>query len=116
MNKDGTNDLQLVSAGVGPFAVDASYVYWIDEPMIMVMRANKDGTGDGTLASWVWTTPGKSPPDGTNVYWAGEGTGVMFKCAIGGCGGAPTQLATGLNGPQCTWPSTRRASSGPPPA
>ena len=33
--------------------------------------------------------------DSTNVYWTSPGSGKVLKCAIAGCGGNPTTLATG---------------------
>ena len=70
-----------------------------------------------TLASG--QNPRSIATDGTNVYWANAGTnGTLMKCAVGGCGGAPTMLATtaqslgsaiALDGTSVYW-----ANDGPP--
>lgn len=36
--------------------------------------------------------------DATNVYWAEHGDGKIMKCAVGGCGGAPSVVASNLGG------------------
>ncbi len=44
--------------------------------------------------------------DGINVYWTNVGNGpptandgTVMKCAVGGCGGAPTTIASAQSGP-----------------
>jgi hypothetical protein len=43
-------------------------------------------------------SPAAIAVDATSVYWA-SGDGTVMKCAVGGCGQAPTTLATGQVGP-----------------
>lgn len=37
--------------------------------------------------------------DATNVYWGDSGTGAVWRCAVGGCNDAPTQIASAGSGP-----------------
>jgi len=47
-----------------------------------------DQTGDGIAV------------DSANVYWTNVVAGTVMKCAIGGCGGNPTKVATGQVSPR----------------
>jgi hypothetical protein len=42
--------------------------------------------------------PAQVVVDATNVYWTSYGDGTVSRCAIGGCGLAPTRLASGQDG------------------
>jgi len=94
-------------------ALDANNVYFTDgNPEIgMVLACAKSGCGTAptVLASGL-DAPIAVATDGINVYWTEArpyftarapvtGTGLVRKCAVGGCGNAPTNVATGLNWP-----------------
>jgi hypothetical protein len=81
------------SPGQG-IAVDATSVYWTNGDTV-----GKVSLGGGTL---ITLASGQSAAgiavDATGVYWTNSG-GTVMSCAIGGCGGAPTQLASGESSP-----------------
>jgi hypothetical protein len=93
----------LAASQVRPYslAVDAKNVYWVD---------TTDTTSTGTVLQCplsgcaqpavIATLPPASYPepiavDATDVFWTTQGPqGALAKCAIGGCGGNPTILAS----------------------
>jgi hypothetical protein len=91
-------------------AADAAYVYWTTtdgpEPTSAgtVYRANKDGSAQIALVLG-WPAPNGIAVDDTYVYWtitngaSFPGHPSIARCAIAGCGGTPTVLANGQNGP-----------------
>ena len=89
---DAKSDQSVVVGDGGTDAWDA-----------LTEAALEGGSEVGTLTV---LAPAENPPgpndiaiDSTNVYWI-TGAGAVRKCAVGGCGGAPTTLADGL-GPLC---------------
>ena len=94
-------------------ALDANNVYFTDgNPMIgMIVACAKSGCGPApTVLASALDAPVGITTDGINVYWtetgpdflAGSpvtGTGSVRKCAVGGCGNAPINIATGLTSP-----------------
>jgi hypothetical protein len=100
-------------ADVRQVALDTNNVYFTDgNPEIgMVLACAKSGCGTAptVLASRLYA-PIAVATDGIDVYWteaggyfaAGApvtGTGLVRKCAVRGCGNAPTNVATGLTSP-----------------
>ena len=95
-------------------ALDANNVYFTDGNPLelgMILACAKSGCGSTptVLASGL-DAPIAIATDGINVYWtetgpnfvAGApvtGVGLVRKCAVGGCGNAPTTVATGLTSP-----------------
>ena len=95
-------------------ALDANNVYFTDgnpEQLGMILACAKSGCGatPTVLASGL-DAPTAIATDGINVYWtetgpdvvAGApvtGAGLVRKCAVTGCGNAPTNVATGLTLP-----------------
>jgi hypothetical protein len=94
VGKDGSNLSQIVTGDPGALAVDTNYLYWTDLTANAVYRANKDGSGVVTLAS---ESAGSAIAlDGSNVYWGGDT--MILECAISGCEGIPTTLASNQAG------------------
>ena len=77
----------------------------------MILACAKSGCGaTPTVLAGGLDAPIAIATDGINVYWtevgpdylAGgpvTGTGLVRKCAVTGCGNAPTDVATGLTSP-----------------
>jgi hypothetical protein len=101
------------AADLRQVALDASNVYFTDgNPELgMILACPKAGCGASptVLASGL-NAPIAIATDGLSVYWteAGDdfvggasatGAGLVRKCAVGGCGNAPTDIATGLTSP-----------------
>jgi hypothetical protein len=95
-------------------ALDANNVYFTDGNPLelgMILACAKSGCGTGpTVLARGLDAPIAIATDGINVYWtetgpnfvAGAsvtGVGLVRKCAVGGCGNAPTSVATGLTSP-----------------
>ncbi len=111
---DGCTEAGIVaSLSTAPLAItaDATGVYMIteNENGVSVMRC-----APGGCATWIPTvlasSQGSVPPapgiavDGTNVYWTVQATapgepGDLLACAVGGCNGQPTTLASGQAAP-----------------
>ncbi len=78
-----------------------SQILYIDD----IMQLSKSGGAPVKLA--VGNDVGSLAVDATSVYWTNSvtytgtvaGPGSVAKCAIGGCGGTPTLLASGLSQP-----------------
>jgi hypothetical protein len=95
-------------AGASWIAADSSNVYWAIQHVTgqspdgsidaaVVQCAASGCTTPTTLAAW--TTSGglgveSMAADANNVYWA-TNDGKVLECAVGGCNGSPTQLASG---------------------
>ena len=94
-------------------ALDADNVYFTDgNPEIgMILACPKSGCGaNPTVLVSGLDAPVAIATDGINVYWtetgpnyaAGapvRGVGLVRKCAVGGCGNAPTTIGTGFDDP-----------------
>jgi hypothetical protein len=102
-------DLVTGMAGPSYLAVDASHIYWTnagtgpDYGDGSVMQANLDGSSPIALATAIPFARGIAIDD-QDVYFTsyvakGSTTGTVMRCAIGGCGDAPTVLATGQASP-----------------
>jgi hypothetical protein len=88
-------------------AADSANLYWTN--------GNPAGTGsvfqcakpDCTQTARALATGRNSPrgiaADGTNVYWSEEG---IYRCAVGGCNGAPTLVAPDAGGQAIALDST----------
>jgi hypothetical protein len=110
-----------VSSSYGPagfvsaLTVDANNVYWATEYGVQQCPLQGCVAGAVSLQSITLTDgPVVSPPsivvDASRVYWSLPNTRTIVACAIGGCGGAPTVLATdqmvvglALEGTQLSW-------------
>ena len=95
-------------------ALDANNVYFTDgnpAQLGMILACAKSGCGatPTVLASGL-DAPIAIATDGINVYWTEKGpdfvagapvtgAGLVRKCAVSGCGNAPTNIATGLTAP-----------------
>ena len=101
-------------ADVRQVALDANNVYFTDGNPLelgMILACAKSGCGSApTVLARGLDAPIAIATDGINVYWtetgpnvaAGAsvtGVGLVRKCAVGGCGNAPTSVATGLTSP-----------------
>ena len=100
-------------ANVRQVALDADNVYFTDgNPQLgMILACAKSGCGaTPTVLANKLDAPVAIATDGVNVYWTEEGpdfvagasvtgAGRVRKCAVGGCGNAPTSIATGLTSP-----------------
>jgi len=80
--------------------VDDASVYWV-EPFSAgsVYKADKNGDNplvlfDNTAASNVVELPYSLALDSTNLYISDHATGYIYACAVGGCGGNPTNIGT----------------------
>jgi hypothetical protein len=94
------NTPTVLASGQGnpqSIAIDSTNAYWTDHGASAMKCAlgscqpvglGPVGPGDGRLGI-----------DATNAYWTDVNGGNVFECALGGCGGNPTQLASGQGGP-----------------
>ena len=90
-------------------AVDATSVYWFDEPVIYVgalMKCAKSGCNDErTVLATEQASPTSIAVDAASAYWVNEGNspfsnvGAVMKCDVGGCAGTPLVLASGQAAP-----------------
>ncbi len=87
----GSLDAQTVGV-----AVDATNLYWTngqpgpDGSVLQCAKASCESTV--TRLASKRSAPWAIAVDATSVYWTEEGG--VYKCAIGGCGGSPSQLAS----------------------
>jgi hypothetical protein len=87
----GSLDAQTVG-----IAVDATNLYWTngqpgpDGSVLQCAKASCESTV--TRLASKRSAPWAIAVDATSVYWTEEGG--VYKCAIGGCGGSPSQLAS----------------------
>jgi hypothetical protein len=89
-------------------AVDATSVYWFDEPVDYVgalMKCAKTGCNDEhTALATEQASPRSIAVDAASVYWVNEGNplsniGEVMRCDVGGCAGTPEVLASGQAAP-----------------
>jgi hypothetical protein len=85
-------------------AVDANDVYWVNQgdgssANATVAKCAVSGCAAPTTVASGQTFASGLAIDETNAYWANANTGTIVKCALGGCGSAPTKLASGLQSP-----------------
>jgi len=111
---------------VGPIAIGAGIVYWIDQGQpngghkvpitqrtngaVLACAATGCGGKPTVVASYpLWLGSGAIAADATGVYWSLEdvsGTfGEIVGCASGGCNGAPTVYATTKSNQQWNLPT-----------
>jgi hypothetical protein len=76
-----------------PFVVtsDAANLYWTASNGSVMQCAKSDCPGTAFELASHRTIPTGIAVDGASVYWREDN---IYKCAIGGCNGAPTQVAT----------------------
>jgi hypothetical protein len=108
--------IDLGAYTLGSFAADDQNFYWVFDgvgtpgdpktgPTTNYANGGvyqcpvSDCSNPTTLATYAsWLGGGKLAIDGTNVYWstadAAGYSGTIVECAIGGCGGSPTSIAT----------------------
>lgn len=86
----------LATGGTARLATDGVNVYFTQANAIAKVPVGGGATVQ--LATGLGQTSGIAT-DGVNVYWTELGTGVVQRCAIGGCANAPTTLASGLVNP-----------------
>jgi sugar lactone lactonase YvrE len=82
--------------------VDAQNLYWASEGSGIGLGTIKKCAlpsctspttlANGSIIDWVAV-------DATHVYWSSTYDGTAFSCAIAGCGGTPTPIASGLTVP-----------------
>jgi hypothetical protein len=101
----GGGSTTIARGGPIDVVVDGTYVYWIAAVTGSpgnVFRANKDGSGVVTLTATGPAVIGLAVDD-AYVYWSdlgtGHGDGTIQKCAIAGCGGTPTTVASAQASP-----------------
>lgn len=87
----------LVSNANGnPYAIaaDATNLYWANAGAgTIVQCAKADCQGTRVLLASGRVRPSGIATDGVSVYWR-DGSGDVYRCAVGGCGGNPTLVAT----------------------
>jgi hypothetical protein len=100
-------------AALEQITTDADHVYFTDgNPQIgMILACAKSGCGpQPILLAGGLNAPMAIATDGVDVYWTetGEafvngqsinGAGLVRRCAVGGCNGAPVTIASGLTAP-----------------
>jgi len=80
----------------GGIAVHAGVVYWANNGDGTVVSCPAAGCGSPTPIATGQDVPDAVFVDDQNVYWTDVGNtsnGSVMSCALGGCGGNPTQLA-----------------------
>jgi hypothetical protein len=89
--------IKTIATGVAPaggMAVNAKNVYWSDSLGLLSVPI-----GGGTISTIYGESGFGVVTDGTNVYWTTATSGTVLKCAVAGCGGTPTTIASGQNEP-----------------
>jgi hypothetical protein len=84
-------------------AIDATTVFWTNTGDGTVKMAPISGAGPVTTLASGQSDPMSVVVSGGSVYWASyargtSGDGAVMMCAVGGCGGTPTPVATGQTG------------------
>jgi stigma-specific protein Stig1 len=84
--------------GTYALATDSKNVYWSDETSALY-ECPLAGcpTTPLVLAQGAIGGPAGIASDGTDVYWTTQGPDAVVKCAVSGCGGVPTTLASGAS-------------------
>jgi hypothetical protein len=95
--KAGGARVQIGSGGNAGIASDGTSVYWAGTTSIF--KAPVGGGATVTLLSGLGAPSGIAT-DGVNVYYTDIGRGTVGKCAVGGCGNAPTVLGNTFDNPQ----------------
>jgi hypothetical protein len=75
---------------------DATNVYWATDTAIV--KSDKVKMDALPMASGL-KSPRSLLVDAKNVYWVSSSGGVVQSCAVGGCNGTPTNLASNLSCP-----------------
>jgi hypothetical protein len=102
----GSGPTVLATGQGGPLALtaDDEHVYWADTyqdggPIwecagagTIVQCAKSDCQDTRIVLASGRVRPSGIATDGTSVYWR-DGTGDVYRCAVGGCGGSPTLVA-----------------------
>jgi hypothetical protein len=88
--------------GSNGIRVNATTLFWANEGggigggsvkrCALPSCTQKTTIGTGTLVEWVAL-------DQNNVYWTSSYDGTAWSCALGGCSGSPTSIASGLTVP-----------------
>lgn len=92
-------DLATFSGYAFDMAANATSLLWTQShPSNALGQLSPPGPGSvAQLVSGQMNSPGAVAMDDKNVYWIGGDS--IFKCALSGCGGTPTQLVSGLEIP-----------------
>jgi hypothetical protein len=97
----GTASVFTSSYAAFVVALDDANVYWgTGDANGMIMECAKTDCSTPIVLATNQNQPYAIASDGTNVYWVTTGdahvplNGTVMRCAVGGCGGAPTALAT----------------------
>lgn len=109
--RGATRAVGIASPRTTVMAVDGGRVYWIDPGRpppaagpytggaVLSCPLAGCGSGRAVLASYAQWLPGAAMAvDASNVYWTTEDAsgsyGEVVRCALGGCAGQPTPIAT----------------------
>jgi Stigma-specific protein, Stig1 len=87
---------QLATGGYNAIATDGVNVYWAGQTTVSQVPVG--GGPTVVLASGLGLADGVAT-DGINVYFTDVHFGIVYKCAVGGCGNAPTVVVSGLDNP-----------------
>jgi hypothetical protein len=98
----GSAPSTFANATGSSLAADATNVYWSSWSAGTVAQCALAGCSAPTILANAQFGPARVAVDATSVYWMTSATapanldGAIWRCAIGGCGGSPTIVASGI--------------------